>query len=259
MEHFNIEGRDLEYEIRGAGKPLVFLHGMGGSVEQIYGLYKAIPGISLIAVNQQGHGNSDACWESYDFEHLADDISALLDHPHIERAVLAGISMGAAVALNLAVRFPERVEKLLLIRNAWTDQPMSEEVRLAYHDLGEALREGGDAKFKQMRGWDLVKEPSAYTRNAFLSAFDDAGCLKYWQKYLILPGKTPIGEVRELEKLTMPVWILACRNDLCHPFHYGIYLAEYIKGAQFREIVDKDTDSVRHTEMINEAIREILQ
>ena len=79
MEHFNIEGRDLEYEITGEGKPLVFLHGMGGSVEQIYSVYEAVPGISLIAVNQQGHGNSDACWETYDFEHLAADVRASSD------------------------------------------------------------------------------------------------------------------------------------------------------------------------------------
>lgn len=259
MEHFNIEERDLEYEIKGEGRSLVFLHGMGGSVKQIYGVYDAIPGISLITVNQQGHGNSDACWERYDFEHLADDILALLEHLHIKKACLAGISMGAAVALNLAVRFPERVEKLILIRNAWTDQPMSEEVQLAYHDLGEALREGGLAKFQQTKGWDIVKEPSVYTRNAFLSPFEDESCLRYWQKYLILPEKTPIKSVEELEKLTMPVLILACKNDLCHPFHYGIYLAEHIEGAQFREIVDKDTDGARHKEMINEAIREILQ
>ena len=81
--------------------------------------------------------------------------------------------MGAAVCLNIALRFPERVEKLLLIRNAWTDQPMAEPVQNAYYDLGQALHRGGSEAFLQTEGWRIISGTSPYTRNAFTIPFQE--------------------------------------------------------------------------------------
>ncbi|HBA48340.1 MAG TPA: hypothetical protein DCZ91_11195 [Lachnospiraceae bacterium] len=254
MDQFEHNGVILEYEVSGTGIPFVFLHGMGGSVEQIRSVYEPVRGIRLISMNQQGHGNSGVDWDRYDFDHLGDDVIALLDHMGVEKAVLGGISMGAAVSLNTAVRYPERVQQLLLIRNAWTDHPMPEDVRTAYHDLGHALRNCSIEEFYDSKGWRIVRETTEYTRHAFTSTFEDLTCLRYWQKYLILPDKTPIPNIDVLKRLTMPVTIIACRNDLCHPYEYGSYLAGQIADASFIEIPDKDTDGMEHKRMINEAI-----
>ncbi len=134
-ETFAHNGILLEYEVSGEDAPLVFLHGLGGGINQIDAVYEPVEKVRLITLNQQGHGNSGVNWERYDFDYLADDVVALLDHLHLEKAVFAGISMGAAVCLNIAVRYPQRVEKMLLIRNAWTDKPMAEEVCRAYWDM----------------------------------------------------------------------------------------------------------------------------
>ena len=106
MKTFTNRGLMLEYEVSGSGTPLVFLHGMGGSVQQIRDTYNAIDGVQLITLNQQGHGHSDVDWEGYSFDRLGDDVAALLDHLGIAQAYFAGISMGAAVSLNTAVRTP---------------------------------------------------------------------------------------------------------------------------------------------------------
>ena len=251
-------GLHLEYEISGEGIPFIFLHGMGGSVKQIQSTYEPLEGVCLINLNQQGHGESEACWEKFDFDHLADDVCDLMDRLEIKKAYFAGISMGAAVCLNLAVRYPQKVEKFLLIRNAWTDHPMSDKVQKAYYDLGACLQEGGIERFYTTEGWQIVKEPSAYTCNAFTSPFEDKACVKYWQKYQILPEKTPIPNVEVLKNIQVPVTILACRNDLCHPYEYGEYLAKHIPGTVLLEIPDKDKDGALHKQMINEAIREML-
>lgn len=256
MERFTHRGVSLEYEDRGEGRPFLFLHGMGGSVKSILPLCSQITGLRLITLNQQGHGESGANWDTYSFDTLADDAAALLDHLGIEQAAAGGISMGAAVSLNLAIRCPERVTKLLLVRNAWTDQPMSEEVQEAYADLGRALHEGGPDAFRKTRGWKTVRDTSSsYTRNAFMSTFDDPACVRNWQKYFILPPRAPVISPREYEKLTMPVTIIACRGDLCHPFACGEYLAQQIGHASFMEIPNKDTDSAAHNRMIKEVIQ----
>lgn len=258
MEILEKNGRRLEYEVSGKGEPFVFLHGMGGSTKQIEGAYLPLEGVQLINLNQQGHGHSDADWNAYDFDHLAEDVLAILEKHQLEKVYLGGISMGAAVALNLAVRYPERVRGLLLIRNAWTIKPMSEKVRKAYEDLGMSLREKSIERFYETEGWKIVKEPSAYTRNAFVTPFTDEACLKYWEKYLILPEKTPVNDEKQLERLDMPVYILANRNDLCHPYERGIWLHEHIQGSFFAELPDKDTDPQKHKQLSNEVIRKMI-
>lgn len=258
MDKFGHKGLSIEYEVTGEGIPLVFLHGMGGSVNQIYSTYEPMEGVQLITLNQQGHGESEADWAHYDFDHLGDDVLALLDHLKLKHALFAGISMGAAVALNIAVRFPERVKKLLLIRNAWLDSPMASWCQKAYADMGRCLEAGGIEAFYKTKGWQLVKEPSTYTRNAFTCTFDDPSCLRFWQKYLILPGKQPIPTIEAVEELNMPVYIVANQNDLCHPFEYGKYLHLMIEHSNFYEIPDKDKDSTGHKEQINQIIREMI-
>ena len=252
------DGRRLEYQVTGEGKPFVFLHGMGGSVKQIESAYIPLAGVQLININQQGHGHSDADWKEYDFEHLADDVISLLDELKIEKVYLGGISMGAAVSLNIAVRYPEKVEGLLLIRNAWTIEPMSKEVQKAYYDMGLALKEKSIDAFYETVGWNLIKEQSFYTRNAFVSPFRDEACLKYWEKYLILPGKTPVHDLGQLENLSMPVYILANKNDFCHPFEMGVWMHEHIKGSTFREIPDKDVDPAEHKKLSNDIIKTMI-
>lgn len=258
MNRYLYRGLSLEYEDTGSGIPLVFLHGMGGSVEQIRNTYEPIDGIRLIVLNQEGHGRSEADWEHYDFNHLADDVAALMDYLSIEKAYFAGISMGAAVCLNFVLRYPGRVKALLLIRNAWTDQPMSENVRRAYADMGNCLREGGLKAFQQTEGWKIVNRDSDYTRHAFTCTFADESCKKFWQKYLILPEKVPIPSAEALEDITVPVKILANRNDLCHPFKYGEYFRKRINRAMLVEIPDKDTDSSGNKRMINEALYRMM-
>lgn len=259
IQCFTHHGIPLEYEVSGQGCPLVFLHGLGGSIRQIHGVYTSVPGVKLICLNQQGHGNSGADWESFGFDRLAEDVIALLDHLHLNKAAFAGISMGAAVCLNIALRFPERVEKLLLIRNAWTDQPMSEPVQKAYYDLGQALHSGGYEAFQQTEGWKIVSGTSPYTRNAFTVPFQEDFNCKNWQKYCILPGKAPVDSLEALRSLSVPAMILANRNDFCHPFAYGEILRKWIPGALFREIPDKDSDPAGHKQQVNRAVAELMK
>lgn len=259
MSIFINNGIKIEYEADVEGVPLVFLHGMGGSMKQIYSTYDPIPGVRLITLNQEGHGNTDARWDRFDFNALTDDVIALLNFLHVDKAFFAGISMGAAVCLNLVTRHPERVKGLILIRNAWTDQPMQPKVVCAYHDMGLALRDRSIDEFFQSDGWKIVKEEhSAYTENAFTCTFKDKSCLDFWQKYLILPPKAAVLNRECIKRINVPTEIVACHHDLCHPFEYGEYLQKVIPNANLIEIPNKDEDGKRHRELINSIIYKTL-
>ena len=82
---------------------------------------------------------------AFTFDGLADDVAALLDALNLTQPVLAvGVSMGAGIALNLALRYPARVAALALVRPAWLDQPMPVHLG-AYPQIAALLRTAGPA------------------------------------------------------------------------------------------------------------------
>lgn len=258
MSEFMHNGLRFRYEVSGEGKPLVFLHGLGGSMVQIKKIYEPISGVQLINMDQQGHGESDIDLETLSFDSMGDDVIALLDHLGLQQVYLAGISMGAAVSLNIATRYPQRVKKLLLIRNAWTNESQPAEVQQVFKDCALALKDNDIEKFYATDSYKKIFQLSAYTTNAFTSYFKDAVSVKNYKKYLILPNKVPIPSLAVLKNLIMPVMILANDNDLAHPITYSRYLHEHIPGAVYHEIVDKDKDAVGHREAVNFYLRKLL-
>ncbi|HLV27261.1 MAG TPA: alpha/beta fold hydrolase [Gemmatimonadales bacterium] len=112
----NVNGINLYYQVHGTGKPLVLLHGGLGVIEMfgpsISGLAE---GRQVIAVDLQGHGRTADIDRPLSLEFMADDIAALLEHLDIGRADIMGYSMGGGVALQVAVRHPQLVDRLVLV------------------------------------------------------------------------------------------------------------------------------------------------
>jgi pimeloyl-ACP methyl ester carboxylesterase len=116
-----VNGLQMYYEIHGAadGKtpPLVLLHGGGSTIETSFG--KVLPSFAktrqVIAFEQQGHGHTaDIVDRPFTFEQSADDAAALMQHLKIERADFFGYSNGGNIALQIAIRHPDRVRKLVV-------------------------------------------------------------------------------------------------------------------------------------------------
>jgi len=111
-----VNGISLYYEVHGTGKPLIMLHGGFGSFEMFTALSPALAvDHQVIGVDLYGHGRTALTDRSLSFEHMADDIAGLIEHLGLEKADLLGFSLGGAVALQTAIRYPERVNRLVLI------------------------------------------------------------------------------------------------------------------------------------------------
>ncbi len=120
MSTMSRSGLALSYTDSGRGPAVVFQHGLGGSATQPAS--QAPVRCRVITLECRGHGSSRLGPEAeLCFTTFADDVRALLDELGIESAVIAGISMGAGVALNFAERHPDRVRGLALVRPAWRD------------------------------------------------------------------------------------------------------------------------------------------
>ena len=109
----DVNGIKMYYEIYGSGKPLLMIHGNGGSIDAFT---KTIPYFSkkykVIAVDSRAQGRSEDDNDSLSFEMMADDFASLLDTLHIDSAYVIGWSDGGINALLLAIRHPEKVIKL---------------------------------------------------------------------------------------------------------------------------------------------------
>ena len=121
MSAFELDagGVTLAGEQAGEGKPVVLLHGLTATRRYVVHGSRALErsGHRVIAYDARGHGESSPAADpvAYGYELLADDLEAVLDELEIERAVLAGASMGAHTALRLTLTRPERVAGLVLI------------------------------------------------------------------------------------------------------------------------------------------------
>ena len=105
----------LHYVEQGQGKPLILLHGNGESCDYFE---HQIPYFSsdyhVIAVDTRGHGKSPRGERPFTINQFADDLYDFLDEKGIVQAILLGFSDGGNIAMELALRHPERVEKLIL-------------------------------------------------------------------------------------------------------------------------------------------------
>jgi pimeloyl-ACP methyl ester carboxylesterase len=110
-EYASVNGLKMYYEIHGAGRPLVLLHGAFMSAT----VYPALAeGREVIAVDLQGHGRTADIDRPLTFEQMADDTAALLKQLKIEQTDVFGYSMGGKVGLALAIRHPELVRRLAI-------------------------------------------------------------------------------------------------------------------------------------------------
>jgi pimeloyl-ACP methyl ester carboxylesterase len=110
-----VNGLEMYYEIHGSGQPLVLLHGNLSTIGTSFG--KVLPKLSstrrIIAVEQQGHGHTADIDRPFSLGQWAQDTIALLHHLEIEQADFFGYSSGGAVALEIALRSPALVRKLI--------------------------------------------------------------------------------------------------------------------------------------------------
>lgn len=122
-KYASIRNINMYYETYGNGKPLLIIHGNGGSIKDFN---NQIPYFSkenkVILADSRAHGKSKDGSDSLTYEIMADDLNALLDHLHLDSCFVIGWSDGGINGLLLAIRHPEKVKKLAITgANLWPD------------------------------------------------------------------------------------------------------------------------------------------
>lgn len=122
-----VNGLNLYYEIRGAGRPLILLHGGLGALDMFGPTLDALAqGRQVIAVDLQAHGRTADIDRPMSYPAMADDIAKLAAHLNLDRPDIMGYSLGGGVALRCAIDHGEAFGKLVLVstpyaRSGWTE------------------------------------------------------------------------------------------------------------------------------------------
>jgi pimeloyl-ACP methyl ester carboxylesterase len=134
-----VNGLKMYYEIHGSGsgEPLVLLHGSYMTISNNWTgwIGELSKTRKVIAVEMQGHGRTADINRDFSYEHLADDIAAMLDYLKIKQADLLGYSMGGGVAMQVAIRHGAKVRKVVSISAVFRHDGLVKEALDAFPQL----------------------------------------------------------------------------------------------------------------------------
>lgn len=192
-KYFETDGIKLYYETYGKGKPLLLIHGNGGSIKDWrYQIPYFSKNYKVIAVDSRAQGKSLDTSNLLNYEMMADDFDALLTHLKIDSAYVIGWSDGGINGLLLAIRHPEKVKKLAITgANLVPD--------------ASAISEDGA---KAIAG-DLVK----------LRAANQDDATKNTIKLLHMMELEPNIPLTDLHKIKCPVLVIGGDFDVIKPAH----------------------------------------
>ena len=219
----------------GDGPAVVLLHGLTATRRYVVMGSNTLErgGHRVVSYDARGHGESDPA-QPYDYAALAADLLSVLDEHGIERAVLAGASMGAHTALRVALDHPERVGGLVVITPAYL--PGNEPDLERWDALARGLRENGVDGFVAAYGEPPVPEKwrdtvtkvvrQRLSQHAHPEAVADA--LEQ------VPRSAPFGGLEDLAAIAAPTTVVASRDEVDpgHPLRVGEAYAATIPGAR---------------------------
>ncbi|MHA1111911.1 MAG: alpha/beta fold hydrolase [Promethearchaeota archaeon] len=118
MPKLKVNNIEMYYEITGQGDPLLLIHGLGSSTRDWEDMIPFLPNNQIIAIDLRGHGQTTKPKGPYSIKMFANDIVSLLKSLNIQPVHTLGISLGGAIALQMAIDFPEFVKSIVVINSA---------------------------------------------------------------------------------------------------------------------------------------------
>jgi pimeloyl-ACP methyl ester carboxylesterase len=232
------DGVALSGDESGEGTPVVLLHGLTATRRYVVMGSRALQrsGHRVLAYDARAHGRSDPAPDpgDYGYDRLARDLLTVLDARDIDRAVLAGSSMGAHTIAAFALAHPERVAALVIITPAF--DPDAERDFRRWDALSDGLRQGGVDGFIEAYG--EPKAPERWHDTIFrvleqrLSAHEHPEALA--DALRAVPRSRPFEAWEDLAAIAAPTVIVASRDeaDPEHPYAVGERYVEAIPGAR---------------------------
>lgn len=236
----------------------LLLHGLGNDAAQALALLGPVLPADTIAPDVRAHGESPMVGRPEDFD--LDRLAAELPVP-TGPLTLVGISMGAALCLRIALARPADVERLVLVRPAFTDRPLPRNLEL-FPVLGELLARYGaleaERQFRctaRYRSVELVSKLGAAGLVAQLRAPRAA---ERAVRLLEIPRNRAFGSDRELAVLDVPATVVAAPRDPVHPLEVAQQWVDSLPQARLFTVPARDDGMPAYTSALRAAVAAAL-
>jgi pimeloyl-ACP methyl ester carboxylesterase len=205
-QYAEVNGINLYFEIHGTGQPLILLHGGLGSGE-MFGptLTELAQQHQVIAVDLQGHGRTADIDRPIDIQLMADDIAALIDHLKLDKPDIVGYSLGGGVALFTAVKYPDKVRRLVVASAHARRDAIPPEMLAQQAQVNAAAAEF----LKDTPMWELYQRVAPHPED-FPRLLDKVGEAMA-QDY---------DYTEDVRSLQVPTLLVAADADMAPPSHY---------------------------------------
>jgi len=205
-QYAEVNGINLYFETHGTGQPLILLHGGLGSGE-MFGptLTELAQQHQVIAVDLQGHGRTADIDRPIDIRLMADDIAALIDHLKLDKPDVVGYSLGGGVALFTAVKYPDKVRRLVVASAHARRDAIPPEMLAQQAQVNAAAAEF----LKDTPMWELYQRVAPHPED-FPRLLDKVGEAMA-QDY---------DYTEDVRSLQVPTLLVAADADMAPPSHY---------------------------------------
>ena len=247
----------------GAGRPMIFQHGLCGDAGQTGDAFPEGIGWQGITLECRGHGASEAGPpDLFSIATFTDDIAALIETAGIGPVVIGGISMGAAIALRLAVTRPGLVRAIVLARPAWLTGANPANARPNV-EVGELL-----AQFPPVKAREAFEQSPTAAMLAREAPDNLASLRGFFTREPIavtsellrrIPADGPGVTERDLAAIRVPTLVIGTLKDFVHPMAFAEILTARIPGARLATLTPKGDDRARYRDDFRAALAAFLK
>ena len=225
-----LSGKDIELHTMGSGPPLVLLHCLGVD-HKFWDFAAPLAGkFTLLRYDLPGHGDTPVPHHPYQISDLSAQLAGVLQAKGINRASIAGISLGGLIAQQFAAHYPDRVDRLVLID---TTPHYTDELRAMWVERSSTARKAGVAAMVPglLKIWFsdacLAGDPPGvrYVRDTLQKTSGEG--------YALACGALGAADLRgEAAKIMAPTLVICGENDIPSFLDSALWLAANIKGAK---------------------------
>jgi len=257
------DGCSLAYEISGDGVPVLWQHGLGADRKQPAEVFPSMPGTQRITLECRGHGESElGDPDRLSIAQFANDVVQLFDHRGIDRIIVGGISLGAAISLRLAATAPSRVTALILARPAWVDHAAPNTMK-PYLSIANLLRmfgpEEGLRRYERSEVFAEVQSISPDNAASLGSFFLRKGEGSTIELLSRIPLDGPGLSATDIAMIAVPTAVIANGEEYIHPIRYAEQLKDLIAGSSLQIITSKTLNTGLYISEFRRAIASFLQ
>ena len=242
----------------GEGTALLFQHGLTANIGQAKGLFAGISGVRLLSIDCPGHGSSPLPVDYHpSFDHYADDVIGFLDRTGISKAIFGGISMGSGIAVNIALRYAERVRGLFLVRPAWLDQPNPQNLRILIPAAELRHQPDGQQVFCELKQFQDIRPEGA--AQSVLGVFSPEQQPELSLVIASMVKDRPFTSLEKLREIKVPTMVIGNDQDPLHPFAMAEKISQSIPGSVLRKVTSRYIDNSKHSEQLRTLLKDFIK